>query len=236
MLKKMICCMLVLALAMGCALAEGAMLTVQGAGSVTLRADTATIMLGVRKYATDVKEAQQAVNRSMDAVIEALAGAGVAREDMYTSSISIYPEYNYDAANDDENARIKGYTASNSLTIVTEDIESVGAYIDAAFDAGANTLDDVGFRAADTVEASHQALRLAIESAQAKAQVMAEAAGMELGELVSVQEGDSNTYGAAVPYARNGMATEAASDKTQVFAAKQEVTATVTLQYALREK
>ena len=233
MMKKIICCLLILALAMGCALAEGAVLTVQGAGSVTLKADTARVMLGVRKFAADVKEAQQAVNRSMDAVIEALVGAGVAREDLYTSSINIYPEYDYESGNGNE---IKGYSASNTLTFVTGDIEGVGAFIDAAFDAGANTLDDVSFSAADTLEASHQALRLAIESAQAKAQVMAEAAGMALGELLSVQEGGTNTYGAEVPYARNGVATEAASDKTQVFAAKQEVGASVTLQYALKEK
>lgn len=234
MLRKMICCMLIFVLAAGCALAEGAMLTVQGAGAVTLKADTATITLGVRKYAADVKEAQQAVNQSMDAMIEALTAAGVAKEDMYTSSIYIYPEYNYD--DDDNYASIKGYSASNSLTIVTADIENVGAIIDAAFDAGANTLDDVSFSAADTLEASNQALRLAIESAMGKAQVMAEAAGMELGELVSVQEYESDSFGAAVPYARNGVATESASDKTQVYAAKQEVTAKVTLQYALKEK
>lgn len=231
MMKKILILMLALALAAGCALAEGAVLTVQGAGSVTLKADTATVMLGVRKYARDVKEAQQAVNESMDSVIEALTGAGVLKEDMYTSSISIYPTYDYD-----ENDSIKGYTASNTVTFVTEDIEGVGAYIDAAFDAGANTLDDVRFSAADTLEASNQALRLAIESARDKAQVMAEAAGMELGELISMQEGDGYSYGASVPYARNGVATESASDKTQVFAAKQEVTAQVTLQFALKEK
>ncbi len=235
MMKKLFCCVLALALLMTCALAEGATLTVKGAGSVSLKSDTATIMLGVRKYATDVKAAQQAVNRNMDAVIAALVEAGVAEEDIYTNSLYIYPEYNYDSNDGEDN--IKGYNASNSLTVVTTNIENVGAYIDAAFDAGANNLDDVSFSAADTLEASNQALNLAIESAREKAAVMAEAAGMKLGAVVSLQEEDSFSYDASIPYARNSVATgDAGEADTKVIAAKQQVTATVCMQFELLEK
>ena len=233
MLKKVLAITLAVALMGVCALAEGALLTVQGNGRVSLSADTATISLGIRKYASDVKAAQQAVNRNMDAVIGALTEAGVAMEDIYTNSISIYPEYDYDDADDEEESSyIKGYSASNSITVVTGDIDNVGAYLDAAFDAGANTLDDVSFSASDTTEAANQALKLAIEDARGKAEVMAEAAGMALGDVVALSEGDGYSAGAPVYYAKSAV-TEDAAEGTQVLASRQSVSASVTMQFEL---
>ena len=236
-MKKLlsIALVLILALASCSALAEGAVLTVQGAGYVSLNSDTASVTLGVRKFAKDVKTAQQAVNLTMDNLVEGLLAVGVDKKDMSTSTIYIYPEYDYNYEEGEEEA-IRGYSAVNSLTIVTADIDSVGALIDAAFDSGANSLDDVSFSASDTQEASNEALRLAIENAREKAEVMAEAAGAKLGGLLSLQEQDGYYYGASIPYAKNGLATEDAGASTQVFAAKQQVTATVTMQFELLEK
>ena len=202
---------LILAMATCSALAETALLTVQGAGNVSLNSDTASVTLGVRKYARDVKTAQQAVNVTMENLVEGLVAAGVDKKDMSTNTIYIYPEYDYDY-DDDEDEAIRGYSA------------------------GANSLDDVSFSASDPQEASNEALRLAIENAQEKAVVMAEAAGAKLGGLVSLQEQDGYYYGASIPYAKNGLATEDAGASTQVFAAKQQVTATVTMQFELLEK
>ena len=240
MLKRIMAVALALVLFGACALAEGAVLTVKGEGVVSLNSDTATITLGIRKFAHEVKTAQQAVNRNMDAVIDALTGAGVTKEDIYTSSISIYPEYNYD--NDDDEAdsegsnRIKGYDASNSITILTRDIESVGTLIDIAFDAGANTLDDVSFSASDTTEAMKEALRRAIADARDKAEAMAEAAGVTLGGVISMTEGDGYGYTTPVLLAKNAAYAEDSDVSTRVMASKQSVSTTVTVQFELIDK
>lgn len=233
MTRKLLCVVVALILALGAvgALAEG--LTVQGAGYVTVKADTATISLGMRQYAKDVKEAQQAVNRCIDAVIAALTEAGVDKEDMYTDSIYIYPEYDYSSSSDVE--KIMGYYASNSLTVVTSDIDNVGAYIDAAFEAGANTLDGVSFNASDTRDAYDEALTMAIEEATRKAAVMAKAAGVELGGIERISEGENYGYSAPAMYSRNTMAEEDAGAGTQVIAARQQVSATVTIEFELKD-
>lgn len=229
MIKKLFCVVLALALATAAlgALAEG--LTVHGTGSVSLNADVATITLGIRQYASDVKVAQQAVNRSMDAIIEALSAAGVQNQDMYTNSIYIYPEYDYSSSGTE---RISGYTAGNSLTVVTRDIDNVGAYIDAAFDAGANTLDEVGFSASDTTDAYDEALALAIAQARHKAEVIAQASGLELGGVVRIAEGENYNYGGYGRYA--AVKTEEADDAgTRVIAARQQVNADVTVEFEI---
>ena len=156
----------VLAIALLCsaAFAEGASLTVQGAGVVFVDADRATISLGVRETGTQLADVQSLVNEKMDSVIAALKDKGVSMEDISTNTIGIYP--NYDYSTDVE--LIVGYTAYNSLYVTISDVENAGAYIDAAFAAGANNLDNVTFFASDTTEAGRQALTLAVENAHAR--------------------------------------------------------------------
>ena len=233
MMKKLFCAVVALVLALGAvgAMAEG--LVARGTGYVTVKADTASISLGIRQYAKDVRDAQQAVNRCIDAVIAALTEAGVEKENMSTDSIYIYPEYDYSSSSDGE--KIIGYYASNSLTVVTSDIDNVGAYIDAAFEAGANTLDGVSFNASDTSDAYDRALAMAIEDAARKAAVMAKAAGVELGEIENITEGESYGYNGTAMYGRNAVTEEDAGAGTQVIAARQQVSATVTVEFDLKD-
>lgn len=257
MFRKIIGFALIVALLIGgVALAEGASLIVKGSGTVALDADTATVVLGIQKYARDVKDAQQAVNAGMEAILAALEAAGVDEADMYTDTISIYPQYDddfddeeYDGDDDDEDYeedydededyeedeaedRIRGYSAGSSLTIVTKDVNNVGALIDAAFDAGANTLDDVRFSASDTEAAYHEALGLAVADAVAKARIMAAAAGLELGELMSMSEGVN--YDMPVMARSEALESAVAGAGTRVLASRQQVSAGVTLEYALK--
>lgn len=211
------------------AMADTATLSVRGNGVVTLEADTATITLGVRSVSKDVTTAQSAVNAGIASVIEALEGAGIAPADIHTQSISIYPDYNYD----DNSNPIAGYTAENMISAKTTDIEKVGAVIDAAFLAGANIFNDIAFSASDASEENDQALRLAIQHAREKAQVMAEAAGMKLGAIQSISEEEYGYYGNDVVYAKAESAD--AGYGTQVFASPLQVSATVTVVFAIED-
>ncbi len=212
------------------ALAEDGQLTVQGVGVVQVDANRANICLGVRLVAADVATAQGAVNETLDAVIAALKDMGLSADALSTSGIGIYPNWDYGDAE-----TITGYTAYNSLNVAVTDVEMVGAYIDAAFAAGANSLDYVEFSAADTDEAGEKALTLAVESAMEKARVLAQAAGVELGEIVNITENADGYYGGAGAYVR----TEAAAmgdGGTQVLVSAQQVTATVNVTFDISGK
>ena len=208
-----------------CGLAEGATLTVQGAGMVEIAADTASISLGVREMAVEVQDAQAAVNEKIAPVIDALVEAGVDRSQISTNAISIYPDYDYTDAGDE----IAGYTASNNLLVTTSDIEGVGRIIDAAFAAGANNLDYVEFFAADTAQAGQDALVMAVGNARDKAEVIAGAAGKRVGAILEIREGASDEYSMPVMYAR----TEDAGKGTQVLPSTQRVTAAVSVVFEL---
>ncbi len=209
------------------ALAENT-LTVNGVGVVHVDADTAGFSLGVRVVGSDVMTAQSQVNERVDAVIAAMKAAGVADDAISTNGIGIYPNYDYSSNGEEQ---IIGYNAYNNIYVSVPDVDKVGSYIDAAFAAGANSLDYVEFTAKDTAEASDKALALAVESAKQKAKVLAEAAGVELGEILQINDGANFGYDVNAAYAR---AEEAdAGSGTTVLAAKQSVTANVTITFAI---
>ncbi len=228
-MKKIVALLMILAVAlMGIgALAEGGTLSVQGVGIVTVDADRATICLGVRESAKDVMTAQNTVNEKMNAVIAALGEAGLSSDAMGTGSIGIYPNYDYSG----EVEQIVGYTANNSLVFTVADMDAVGSYIDAAFAAGANSLDYVDFSATDTDEAAERALALAVESARKKAQTLAAAAGVELGDILEIRDNAEIGYEITNAYAASEDAGRGAG--TEVLPSRQQVNATVTITFAI---
>ena len=228
MKRKILAWALALVMALGCvgALAENAKLTVRGTGVVNLDADRASIRIGVREVASQVVDAQSAINEKMDAVIEKLNEMGIGKENISTSSIGIYPNYDYS----DVVEEIVGYTAYNTILVITSDVDNVGSYIDAAFEAGANSLDDVEFSASDTSDAGRKALAIAVQNAMEKAQVLAEATGAKLGGIVEINEGDSDIYSLPVMYAEEDAGKGAATD---VIASQQKVSALVSVVFEL---
>ena len=165
--------------------AEPTTLTVRGTGVVSVAADQAQVILGVRESNSDVLVAQSTVNEKINAICTALMAAGVEQKNIGTESLYIYANYDYST----EVEQLTGYTATNTISITVTDISKVGEYIDIAFGAGANTLDNVSFIARETDDAQKEALQLAVQSATEKAGIIAEAAGLEISSVTSISEG-----------------------------------------------
>ena len=201
-------------------------ITVQGIGTVKVDADRVEINLGVRDVAADVVEAQNTINAQIDKVVEAIRAMGDSVVSVTTSGIGIYPNYDYS-----DGEAIIGYTAYNSVIVTLSDVNAAGACIDKAFAAGANSLDYVTFSAANTAEASDKALALAMESAEHKAQVLAEAAGMKLGGILEIRDSSDSGYYANESFARTSE--DDAGAGTQVLASQQQVSASISVTYAL---
>ena len=216
-----------------CALAEPVTLTVHGAGVVAMDPDIATITLGVREASKDVSAAQNAVNAKLTAVIDRLGEMGVSPENIHTSSIYIYQDYDYSSSVNGD-AQVT-YVAENSISVDITDIENAGNYIDAVFQAGANTFNGISFSVSNAEDEQAQALALSVENARKKADTLAAAAGMKVTGMVSLQEDGYSTWGG-----NNGgdwmyAKAESTADTgaTRVFADKIQISASVTIEYAM---
>lgn len=228
----MLLCLAVLALWTGAALADGTKLSVTGSGTVLVESDLAIVTVGVQETSKDVLEAQSTVNEKIAAIKQALLDAGVEESEINTDSINIYANYDYS----DNTEVIVGYTARNSLSVRTTDMDNVGSLIDAAFAAGANTLDNVQFTVQDDTQAREQALTMAVEDARRKADVLASAAGLQVASIERISEGGVSVYDSMRNYAADTVmaAEESGGAGTLVQAALVSVDATVSMEFELQ--
>ena len=212
-----------------CALADTE-IVVNGTGEVRVSADTAVISLGVSAVDPDVLKAQQKVNETIAAIRAALLEAGVPAEHINTDFINIYAQYDYRG----DQEQLTAYNANSTLAIRVTEMESVGQLIDVCFAAGANTLNGISFSASDTAEAEAEAIRKAVADARAKAEVMAEAAGMKLRGIKTMTENGVQSYSNSMGnvYAAKGMEMEEADGAgTVVQSAKLIVSAYVSITF-----
>ena len=230
-MKKLIVMILALCLALSFSLAVAeTKISVSGSGETRISADTAVISLGVNARDKNVLKAQQKVNEAIAAIRKALIEQGVPEENITTDYININPIYDYSF----DLARLTAYSANTILAIKVTDMDKVGALIDAAFEAGANDLNGITFSASDTREAKAEALKLAVEDAKQKAEILAAAAGLRITGIEIISEGGVYSYSNTVGnvYARDMKAEAAYGDAaTVVQAAKLIVSANVTVTY-----
>ena len=231
-LFAMLLCLAILALGTGAALADGTALSVTGNGTVLVESDLAIVTVGVQETSKDVLAAQSTVNEKIAAIKQALLDAGVQESEINTDSINIYANYDYS----DNTEVIVGYTARNSLSVRTTDMDNVGSLIDAAFAAGANTLDNVQFTVQDDTQAREQALTMAVEDARRKADVLASAAGLQVASIERISEGGVSVYDSMRNYAADTVmaAEESGGAGTLVQAALVSVDASVSMEFELQ--
>jgi uncharacterized protein YggE len=209
-------------------------LIVSGSGTARVAPDEAHVRLGVVAQAPTARAVQDQVSRTANAVLEAIRKLGIAAEDVQTSGLSLSPLYSQvRQGNDNQPPAITGYQANNTVTVRVGDLAKVGPVIDAGLAAGANSLEGVDFGLRNDGAARAQALGDAARAARAKAETLAGALGVRLGEILEAAEGGVSV---SPPSPRYGMARmEAVSTMapTPVSAGQVGVEASVTLRYRI---
>lgn len=183
---------LILVLGLAVPLSAGAetlsppVLSVTGTGTVEAAPDMATVTIGVTTQGQTASDALAANSEVLAAVMARLTTAGIEGRDMQTSNLSVSPNWTgYDSAV----PTISGYVAINTLTIRVRQIDGLGPVVDAAVSEGANTLNGLYFGLADEEPVLNEARTLAVADARARAELLATAAGVTLGRVLSISEG-----------------------------------------------
>jgi hypothetical protein len=162
-------------------------ITVSGTGQASGAPDIAYITLGSEATDPNPSNVFNSVNTTIRAVRAALAGLNIAEADIQTSSFNMWAQDEYDASGGRTGNRV--YYAQNILTIKVRDIAVTGEVIRVAVDAGANVIQGLMFGLSDPNALMSQARTAAIADAQARAQQLAQALGVTVGEVILVTEG-----------------------------------------------
>ena len=154
-------------------------------GETRIAPDKATINLGVQTEAPTAAAALTANNVQMTSMIAALRKAGIADKEIQTSGLNLSPQYDYVQ---NEPPKLRGYQASNQVTITVNDLNKLGQAVDATVKAGANQVNGISFGLKDPSAAEDAARHAAVKALAAKADLYAKATGHRVGRLVTLSE------------------------------------------------
>lgn len=207
---------------------QGTTLTVSAEARTSERPDLATINAGVVAEAPTAEAALAENARRMNAVIAAIKRSGVADRDIQTSQLSVQPQTVYA-----ENVppRVTGYQATNMVSVKVRNLANVGKTVDALVGQGGNQLNGISFGLDNPDAALDRARVDAMKKARARAELYAQAAGLHVDRIISIQEGGS--VEPPRPYAAMAMRA-AVADATPVQAGEVDLTANVTVVFALK--
>jgi uncharacterized protein YggE len=205
---------------------------VNGEGKVTITPDIATLSLGIEAQATTVTEAQDQAATAMEAVMASLAENGVADKDIQTQYFSIYQVTKWDDFKDEQ--VVIGYRVTNIVTAKIRDIEQAGPIIDAVAAAGGDytRINNISFSVDDPTPYYEQARQKAVADAKAKAEQLADLAGVNLGRPTYISEGSVSP---PVIYREAAMAVPAPAPTTPISPGEIELTLNVQVAYAIAD-
>ncbi|HSI87473.1 MAG TPA: SIMPL domain-containing protein, partial [Pyrinomonadaceae bacterium] len=159
---------------------------VLGDAETAVEPDTAIITLSVVTEAKQALAAQQENARRSEAVgkavEEAIAGA---QAEIKTGNYTLSPQRDYYS----DIPKIKAYSARNTITVSIGALDKVGAVIDAATAAGANSVEGIEFAVAGDGPGQGSAVAAATDRAMGKAEAVAASLGGRIVRVVQSTEG-----------------------------------------------
>jgi uncharacterized protein YggE len=204
-------------------------ISVTGEANVSVAPDQAQIDGGVTSDARTAREASEANNAAMSKVLLALKAAGIDGKDYQTSRLSLQPQF-ATQSKASERPGIVSFRASNRVMVRIRDVAKVASVIDALVTAGVNEIGGINFTVTQASKHLDEAREKAIADARRKAEIYARAAGVTLGEPISISE-----EGAPVPMFRGKMAAPMAAG-AQVAPGEETLSVTVHVSWAIKPK
>lgn len=194
-------------------------ITVQGTGTVTSVPDQAQLSFGIESQGETARAALAANGAEMRRLIAALKAAGA--KDVKTQYVSVSPRYG-------DEMSVLGYVATNAVSATVDQIAKAGAVIDAAVEAGANQVSGPSLSLSDQEQLYRDALEAAVDDARERAEVLASAANVSLGDVKAIVEGGGASP--PMPYAADAAMR---AESTPIEAGKHEISATVTVTFSI---
>jgi uncharacterized protein YggE len=203
-------------------------ITVSAEGTVKVAPDAVRLTATATAVAATNREALAATSTSAAAIRKALIAAGISTKDIATQNITVYPEYKYDT---NGGSTLVGYRGSQLFSVVIRAAANAGAVVDAVVAAAGDSvqINSVSPFLLDAAKATESARAVAVKNAKAKATSYAKLLGVKLGKVNYLSENGSPAISVPVFAA----AAKAEDASTVVDLGQQDVTVSITVQWAL---
>ena len=162
-------------------------ISVTGYGEARGNPDMATVTVGFTITETDISKAVADSNQTIADITAAMQELGIAEEDIQTTGFNVWPEDVWDPETG-QPTEAKRYHVDNTMQINIRMIDDVGKVLETALTNGANSIYGLNFGIQDTGELAEEARTAALEDANMRAQALAQALGLTVGEVSSVSD------------------------------------------------
>ena len=162
-------------------------ISVSGFGEAVGKPDMATVELGVETEADNVATAIDLSNQTVEKVTQALVDAGMAASDIQSTRFSVWREEGFDRLTGQPTDETT-FHVDSTVRIEVRDIDQISSMIQTGLDAGATNVFGLTFGIDDSKELEAEARLQALDDAKDRAQQLADALGMTLGDPIIVSE------------------------------------------------
>ena len=159
-------------------------------GAIKATPDKVDISTGVTSEANSAREALDKNTAAMTKVVEALKSDGIDPKDIQTTNFSVGPIYEQKV--EGKPPVIVGYRVTNQVRITLHDIGKLGTILDKMVTLGANQIDSIEFGVQEPEALKDEARKVALKNVTDNAKLYAEAAGVGLGQILSITEEESS--------------------------------------------
>ena len=201
------------------------LITVSASGYADAEPDRATVSAGVAAEAETAAAALSANTELMQKVIAGLKESGIDAKDIQTRNFNVEPRYTNPR---DGTPSIDGYRVSNQVSLVVRDLKALGGLLDRLVSLGANQVNGLAFEVSKAETLKDEARKEAVANARRRAELLAAAAGADLGEVVTITE--EMSFGSPRPMAMRA----ARADAAPIEAGTETLEARVTVTWALK--
>ncbi len=173
---------------------EDRVISVKGKGKASVPPDTIEINMILTTVKPTYEEALNAASRDLDELRLCLRSAGFDKKDIKTTNFRVDTKYeNISDANGNYRRVFVGYEVTNNLRIEFEQNAMMLTRVLNAL-AGCKSTPEfsIRYKVKDDTEVKDLLLERAVEDARSKAKVMAEAAGVRLGKVLSIDYSGSD--------------------------------------------
>jgi len=212
-------------------------ITVQGTSTIHATPDLITVYYNVETKGTTSAEAKDANTIIFEELQNSIVAAGFDKDELKTESYNIYPNTYWDSSSNKQ--KQDGYIASHSLKLEfsTDLIDKLSSVIDAGANSGA-AVSSINFELTTEAQNAYkaEALKLASQDAQIKADAVAEGFGKKSGHLISVQLSEFGYYPWNI-YSASGSSSDVAEAKVatmEISPSEQDISGSVSATFSIQ--
>ncbi len=194
---------LLLAAALACVLAcagsaqqspsaqESPRIAVTGEAVVNVVPDKIVIRFGIESWDVDILAAKAKNNETHSKAMQAFKECGVPEKEIQTDHLSIEPRWRSESRRED----FIGFFVRNTVVVTLADPAKVEEVVTRALQAGINYIHGIDFQTTEFKKYREQAREMALKAAREKAEKMAAALGMKVGDPVQIGDYGYSPWG-----------------------------------------